>query len=284
MSIKKAFSHALISKDTSRTDLIPAFLTIFTFTLIIIVLTPYTAMSSTILINATYILVSWPVVTIDLPNNTLGILVIVSSNVTQLNTAFTGMLTLENGSSYIVYGFIGTENVYIFSMEPITESQNTGLRNTEVILHGQRVAGTIIDNASINAGVINNTSTTVSSTARKATIKAMGRQSLYMVFMGMMVGSILSLIGMTMVMQYVIPEISRNARECLEDGMVRVIRKLGIREPSTTHRDLRRVLGLRVNEELLGRFLLMYEEGVYGGKDVDCKEYRKLLRKLMKSL
>ncbi len=98
------------------------------------------------------------------------------------------------------------------------------------------------------------------------------------------VGFTITLMCMLMVAQQLVLRMRRNPRECLEEGIVKIVRRLGIREPSTTHRDSLRILSLRVNDDLVTRLLLMYEEGVYGGRNVDCDEYTRLLRKLLKSL
>jgi hypothetical protein len=244
--------------------------------------------------SGTYEPIMWPILNVTLTiNNTMirGTLIVVSPSSQTMNQVFTGLLVLQNNTSYIATGFLGTSLIYIVSIEKLNTNppgNNTNPISNGVLTrsvtrrsyeNGGMVGVSNITGGSGGAlhigGVVNNT---VSS-------KAINQHSLGYTLLMMVVvvtsivisiSSLLITLGRGRWTRY---------PDCLDRGISKVIRDMGIREPGITHRELGNYLIDRVGDEHIVRELIkMYEEGVYGGRRVDCREYLLLVKKVLKRL
>ena len=246
---------------------------------------------SNYLYSGSYSPISWPIlnVTLDVRGSLInGVVIVVSPSTESINEAFTGLLTLPNNTSYVVTGFLGSSSIYIISIEKLPSQ---GLLNPQYS-QGQyyevgrggivrRVVGngtgepTPNSVSSINSsGIIRNTNKTTSGHR-----PALGINYAILV----VVASVLAIISVSLIAVYVRGNTAYP--ECLEDGMVRIARKMRIEEPGITHRELGRYLIDRVNDrQTVEELIRLFEEGIYGRRRVDCRRFTALAKRVLKSI
>ncbi|MGC8543042.1 MAG: hypothetical protein ACP5NQ_03790, partial [Vulcanisaeta sp.] len=231
----------------------------------------------------------WPILNVTLPlgKTTVNcVLIIVSPNSASINEAFTGLLILPNNTSYVVTGFLGSSTVYIVSIEKLTTQTLNNANNPYSGLIAQYITNkrTLI-NSTINTS---NTSGSLTRTTNNNINKAGSIVNSNVKNPGYLLPIIIVTTILIISTSLLLIVNSRRRMEypkCLEDGLVKIIKKAKIRQPGLTHRELGNYLIDRIgNKYVIEEVIRMFEEGVYGGKEVDCKRYLSLISEVLRKL
>jgi hypothetical protein len=221
----------------------------------------------------TYSVLNWPILGVELgaPGGALfkGVLVVTMPNASSTHTAFTGLLTLPNGSSYLVSGVLDNGAITVASMLPLgaqaIPSGGQGVGGGEAIpeapprlLPKPTVPPAVPPRAQPQGG---------------GSVDSLSLGYLLAILAAASVISTLAIMALSL-----IARVPRGG-DCVEDEFIGVVRRLGTLGPGTTHRDVGDYLGRLIgySPELVS-FVRLFEEAVYGGRRVDCGEYRRLAR------
>jgi hypothetical protein len=74
-------------------------------------------------------------------------------------------------------------------------------------------------------------------------------------------------------------------KECINKAFIKLIKKLGLKDSSLTHRDIGNYLKdhlIGVDEGLIDRLINYYETTIYGNDNVKCEEFKSLIRQLVR--
>ncbi len=272
MNLKKIFLQILIS-------------VIITALLFIAVITDASSMYN-YQYSGNYELIMWPILNVTLPlgKTTVNcVLIIVSPNSASINEAFTGLLILPNNTSYVVTGFLGSSTVYIVSIEKLTTQTLNNANNPYSGLIAQHITNkrTLINSTINTSGSL--TRTTNNNINKAGTIVNNNVKNPGYLLPIIIVTTIL--IISTSLLFIVDSRRRIEYPKCLEDGLIKIIKKAKIRQPGLTHRELGNYLIDRVgNKYVIEEVIRMFEEGVYGGKEVDCKRYLSLISEVLRKL
>ncbi|WP_054854932.1 hypothetical protein [Vulcanisaeta sp. JCM 16161] len=72
-------------------------------------------------------------------------------------------------------------------------------------------------------------------------------------------------------------------KECINESFAKFVRRLGVKDPSLTHRDIRNYLmrSSKVNDDIIDRLINYYEVAIYGNRPVKCEEFKKVIREAL---
>nr|KJR71803.1 MAG: hypothetical protein TU36_05850 [Vulcanisaeta sp. AZ3] len=284
------------------------FTLILIFMVIVIIASPRAAFGNYYV--GFYNVINWPVLSVSIVNGTStndGIIIVISPSiqVTQY-TVFSGIALI--GNEYLLVNGIIYSNgtIYITSTTPVntTVSTNTNsvfnttqpIVNTtyggfEYIVEGKHIyrAGQIrippinssrIRNITSNVVIRNVTSSVVvhEASAPREPVVLM-RIPIYVSLF-----ATISIIALFMLIPAIRFYVGDN-KECINEAFIKLIKKLGLKDPSLTHRDIGNYLKdhlIGVDEDLIDRLINYYETTIYGNGNVKCEEFKSLIRQLVR--
>ncbi len=259
-----------------------------------------------------YNIINWPAISVILYNGTStgnGVLIIITpeNSLNQQYEAFSG-IGLINNHYFLTNGVIyANGTIYIASLTPVNASIGSGSVSNvisgtgnnsvyggfeHVVIGGRTysigqirtgqlssgIRGTSIVNNSTNQVVNATTTPTQFTTSRKST-RAL---SLRVVLLDFSTITTLLLITMLILTPFIELD-SRNYRDCINTSFIGLVRRLGLRNPSLTHRDVGSYLvgNLGINNDAVNRLINYYEVAIYGNGDVNCEEFKELVRTVL---
>jgi len=254
-----------------------------------------------------YEVINWPIISISIINGTStshGVIIIISPNkpVNQQYYIFAGIGVLGNGY-FLIDGMLypnGTISIYSLTLLNTTISKgnvttavtynNTeygGFENIIVGGHTYREGRVPIMplRTSSSQATANTTATGMGGSVNSLTVKSKvvaNNVSLrYLVVMVSLITSF-SLITLSIILPLIGTGRSEG-RVCINDSFIRLIRKLGLSNPSLTHRDVGDYLinHLHVNEGLVNKLINYYEIAIYGGVHIECEEFKALIKQVI---
>ena len=175
--------------------------------------------------------------------------------------------TYINGTSIMQGEYYGDENALEYDYywrqyeNPVGPPYISSLRN--VAGAARATTGAVKANSTIVEAQLNNRVTTVISLTS------------------------LAIIAFALAIMAVVEVVPRQRSDCVVSGFSRIINrinnKLYVYRADITHRDLERYILYYTNDlDLVRSFLKMYEEHVYGGRAINCREYGRLVKRLLK--
>jgi len=279
--------------------------------IVALIITPGTVFSNTYV--GFYNIINWPVLSVTLINGTSksnGIIIVISpgelSN--QPYEIFSG-IGLISDNYLLVDGIIYTNGtISIAELTPINASISSGNVGNEVtatpgvnitiygtsdyVVIGQRTyhVGQMTERSSIMSnnvsgnfimsnGNINNAQSTVMHSVNKK-----GESS--NIIMHIIVNSSLLTTVLMITLLISLPFLRiqiRDNKDCINDAFIKFVKKLGVRDPSLTHRDLSKYL-LRNNYQLndtVNRVINYYEMAIYGNRPIKCEEFKRLVKEVL---
>jgi len=221
----------------------------------------------------TYSVLNWPILSVELSGGggelVRGILVIATPNHTSGHTVFAGLLTLPNGSAYIASGVLDRGAIVIVNAIPL-ESQ--GALMGGVWANSDEVEPEVPPRTTLHPSL-----TETSPQQQSLTSSGSG------LLLTLSVVSVVSTL-FSMALSLVVPR-PRGVDDCVEEEFMGIVRMLNITIPGTTHREvgeyLSRLLGDRGD---VVKLVHLFEEATYGGRHVECREYRDLARVIRRRL
>ncbi len=286
---------------------------------VIPILTLLLALSSAIgALGGTYVgfykVINWPVISVSLINGTYasnGIIIVISPEVepNQQYEAFSG-IGLIGGGYFLVNGIIYVNGtISIMELTPINSSMGLGIGNNETTAQlsinitaypsdyevvGQRTyhIGQLERGISITAamgnvsGVVIHGGQTTIVRRNGGNATGEGVRSIYVPIYVIINSSLTSTIAL-IVLLIAAPSLLKyqvhDDRECINDLFVKVVRRLGVRDPSLTHRDIRNYLtGIPgVNNGVIDEVIHYYEMAIYGNKPIKCEEFKRLIEVIL---
>lgn len=260
-----------------------------------------------------YNVINWPVISVSVINGTYtsnGIVILISPEepLNQEYATFTG-IGLIGGNYLLINGIIyANGTIDIAETIPINASVSLGVTNNKAIAQlginittypsdyemiGQRTyhIGQLEREFSINAA-INNSALVIHGTqlgnspSNKTGIMSMkmrGNRSIVYAIIDSSLITTIALITLLMISPSVLKYQVYNDKECINELFAGLIRRLGIRDPSLTHRDIRNYLAgdPRVNNDIIDKLIDYYEAAIYGNKPIKCEEFKKVIREAL---
>ena len=276
MSLKKFLLHSLI-------------LIILTVVLIGLLMNTPGILATTqlnYLYSGSYEPISWPIINVTLTvNGSLinGIVIVVSPSTESINEAFTGLLVLPNNTSYVITGFLGSSSIYVISIERMP---NQSLINTQYGYSQYYTAGRegIIKRVLGGLGSSTNGSS-AGNLSREESTKTVSKHGVIqsinyplMVITAMII--IMSASFMAMYMRS-----SMKYPECLENGITKIVRRMKISDPGLTPRELGNYIIDRTHDkQMVEELIRLFEEGMYGRREIDCRRFMALIKRVLKRI
>ena len=236
------------------------------------------------LYSGSYEPISWPIINVTLTvNGSLinGIVIVVSPSTESINEAFTGLLVLPNNTSYVITGFLGSSSIYVISIEKMP---NQSLINTQYNQYYTAGRGSITGRnlGSVSRSINGSSAGNLSREESTKTISKHGViQSInypLMVITAMII--IMSASFMAMYMRS-----SMKYPECLENGITKIVRRMKISDPGLTPRELGNYIIDRTHDkQTVEEMIRLFEEGMYGRREIDCRKFMTLIKKVLKRI
>ncbi|WP_048056846.1 hypothetical protein [Vulcanisaeta moutnovskia] len=237
------------------------------------------------LYSGNYEPIAWPILNVTLTVNkslTNGIVIIVSPSTESINKAFTGLLILPNNTSYVITGFLGSSLIYIISIErmpnqSVINNQYSQYYETNGRGNIKKNLGNAADNLTTSSSMGNLTKAGGKGESRKYEAPWNLNYPLIVIIVTIIMISVsLATMYMRRSMKY---------PDCLEYGIMKIMQKMRIREPGITHRELGNYIIDRVNErQTVEEMVRLFEEGMYGNREVNCRRFMTLVRRILKRI
>ncbi|WP_054849531.1 hypothetical protein [Vulcanisaeta sp. JCM 14467] len=257
-----------------------------------------------------YSTINWPVISVSIVNGTQtssGVIIVISPREipSQQYEAFTG-IGLIGGDYLLVNGIIyANGTISIAEFVPVNTSVSPGITGSKTTtqssinitaypsdyeLIGQRAyhVGQLVRESSINTIMAINTNTSAiynghkqlmsvqSGNIHTKSTKARNTYAVIYVMINFSLIATIALIALLMIAPILRYQVYDN-RECINELFIRFVRRLGVKDPSLTHRDIRNYL-MRysgVNNEAIDKAIYYYELAVYGNKPLSVRNLRR---------
>ena len=260
-----------------------------------------------------YNVINWPVISVSIVNGTRtssGVIIVISPEETpsQQYEAFTG-IGLISGDYLLVNGIIyANGTISIAEFVPVNASVSPGIISSKTTtqlginitaypsdyeLIGQRIyhVGQLMRESSVNTIMAINTNTSAIYNGHKQLMsaqsgnthikntKARSTHAVVYVMISFSLIATIALIALLMIATMLRYQVYDD-RECINELFTRFVRKLGVKDPSLTHRDIRNYLMRHsgVSNEAIDKVIYYYELAVYGNKPIKCEEFKKVIR------
>ncbi len=163
------------------------------------------------------------------------------------------------------YEVIGQRTYHIGQLER-EYSINTVINSSALVAHGKQLGGVVS-----NSGKVSNTS--------KET------QGNYVITYAVIDSSLIATTALItlLIISPLLKYQVFDDRECIDDLFTKLVRRLGVEDPSLTHRDIRNYLtrSFRVNNDYVDRLINYYEVAIYGNRPIKCEEFKKVIREIL---
>jgi hypothetical protein len=263
-----------------------------------------------------YEIIKWPIISIVIINGSsanegIAIIITPSSLDNQQYYVFSGICVLGNGY-FIINGILymnGTMEIYSLTplnttmgMEktPSSSSVVALTRNTTeyggfeyIVVGGRTYRVSQYRSAPLNTkasiGALNNSIATgtgvinVANNLHGGHNKSTGTQSsLGHLIITASLASTLSIIALLITIPFMGVG-AGGGRECINKSFIWLIRKLGLKDPSLTHREVGEYIikQLHVDHQLVDKLINYYEIAIYGGVDIKCEEFKALIKQVI---
>ena len=238
------------------------------------------------LYSGSYEPISWPIINVTLTTNESlinGIVIVVSPSTESINEAFTGLLVLPNNTSYVITGFLGSSSIYVISIERMP---NQSLINTQYGYSQYYTASKESTIKRILGGLGSSTNgSSAGNLSREEGTRTISKHGVTQSINYPLIIITTMIITMSISFMAMYMRSSMKYPECLEYGITKIVRRMRISDPGLTPRELGNYIIDRTHDkQTVEEMIRLFEEGMYGRREIDCRKFMTLIKKVLKRI